>query len=195
MRLNQKLTYAVIAGGLLLSGCMHSGYPNDWASLSSNTDCANISGTYKQEGESAAKSRQSDALLSRLLDPNKDSGIAFYEHGDVQDVSIVQTDGKLKIDATLNSEVIASWTLDSGDGGLSCDEGQWIYYSETDFFGDEPQAMAMGVGRGTARISKIEDGTLIVEIRSFVAGTAILVIPMAASERVYYRFYPLEDVG
>lgn len=181
---------ATLMTTISLTGCFHAPYPTEWSALPDGAKCEAFSGTFDQLGSSAQSSGNDAAYLSWLLDPDRASGLNYSEHKTIERVMIDYSGEAVAVSALKDERVAATWSLPSNGHALECENGQLVYAKGSEFVGDEPQAMVLGVAWGSGAMSRAADGSLIIHTQSGGVGTAILVIPFAASGSDYFRFTP-----
>lgn len=183
MRRFGRLQLAVGAA-LLLGACVsHPGYPGRWAPISPEpAACAAVAGRYVNDGDSEPPL---EGRASRLVD-------ALELEGERRATRVeIQQRGADEIE-------IVAWTgtQPTGRTVLRAAAGDFECTPEGVMFKPKSQA-AHGAGitpayiRSTVYLSRATDGSLIVR-SDIVTVATIIVVPAAATERIWRRFKPVD---
>jgi len=181
------------AATLLITSCSTTAdYPSSWGPIVRNAKgCDPISGIYKnigirvfKDGPIGKATSTDNIKLSRLLYTG-----AYYEGDDdpsadwvrieLSGAEIVLT--SLHADGETNRRAYAL-----SDGSFSCRDG--TLHMEVVKFGVAVLAGAVQTTRQKNLLSHAGDGSLIVERQQAIAGTVLVVIPIAGSDRDWSRF-------
>jgi hypothetical protein len=163
--------YLIILG---CAGCASTAeYPADWpqrAPVTKGDVCPDISGTYKNAGQSAAEEHQRLNLSDVLLIPGIDVRILTLEH-DGADI-VVSRD----LDGERGGLHLATLSSDARD--FFCDEGRiWIAASNwSDPGGDG--ALVLARESTTVGLSKTDDDSLLAEIKDKTSGVVMVAVPL-----------------
>ncbi|MEZ5945969.1 MAG: hypothetical protein R3C13_08075 [Hyphomonas sp.] len=184
-----RLAMIVIACTALLAACVtRDPYPEDWASPDVTLGCPALDGTFEQVGVEAGKQSDpksgSNILLSHILRLNDD--LTFAAHANADRTVLSKSGDMLTIEARAGSEVVTSWSIELNEA--EC-EGGWQIYQDarSGIVGSHTNAVT-GMAWKKVRLSRAQDGALVVEATEGGVGAAFLVIPVAGQDSALYRF-------
>jgi hypothetical protein len=163
-----------------LSACVsHDAYPREWAATGpgSSMRCSDYQGDYREVGESTADRR---ARLSEFLDVASKGDLAG-----------------LRLDVDAEGRVAVRRLRLTSDGDVRMEDEPGIVLACKDgvlqFVPRSPARDGVFIGHSTGQSTwaKADDGALVVRFAGETLGTALVVIPVAASEVNWFRFRPL----
>lgn len=180
----------------MVCGCVSATrYPEQWpSSTSGGPDCKAISGVYSNSGTSA----ESDSLFGLSAGSLRPASLSSLFHNTLANPAVTDphlSADRVRIDAGTPGFLKVAMVYEAREellifeeakGQFSCSAGKLhIRWSKV-----EAAVRVLGVG-GDGRentFTRGHDGSLIVEQQTWAAGLAMVIIPIAASSKQWYRF-------
>jgi len=178
----------------LCSACVSTEtYPDNWPTQQAVAlECADISGVYNDEGNSAYDQRTGNHVDDYAL-----STIFFGEgpNNNAYAIAISQsTVGKIIVKALIDGRIVRSRTL-SLDDDFECEDGRvWLPDNSSWFFEELPGLPAVGKENIRLGFSKAVDDSLVAQHQWSATG-AWAIVPFAFKEADYilWTVWPLDS--
>jgi len=171
----------------LLNGCISNpSYPKGWASLAVDQGCPSLDGYYEDRGRDPS-GYQYLSNMSLYLHLIGGEALNILE---IKSAHIKQTDSKISIEALSDKTPIKQRIFHFNEN--DCDEGFLkIEVPDSTKFYDTSYSQEISL-KSFYKLAKSKDGSLVLVIWATDAALVSLVIPLARTEKQWYRFASTE---
>ena len=159
---------------LFISACsFNEPYPSEWNAVLAVESCDSLIGTYSNNGE-----RIQNSII----------GNGSFSYAVAEQYS--PKSSTFQIAKNNLGEFVLSFE-NSLTLSLQCSHDELELGLDTNFHGNQPGSLVLGVSTDTFYISKSSTDTLVVEQIKKEAGLILLVIPFVSQSNIWYRFESL----